>query len=239
MSVKEFYAVVKAIEWAWTSLHRICSRWMRRGFRKGLFRRFGWWNEKAPKLSIRYRMGIARMWRSLKPYAQTGRYTLRPLCSRGLTWWKPGRSSIHVMPSESWVFALDLGLALSLHYSLAVSPKGYIDCELALKWLLTFIAYTEGKSNLARVLFLDGHISHYTIPFITCARENNIFVISYPPHCTHAMQGLDVVMFGIYMEDILCKNSKCTHLQDLCVFTTQGHTFVSKCVQPPKIAHTA
>ena len=31
--------------------------------------------------------------------------------------------------------------------------------------------------------------------FIQYARDNNIIVLGYPPHCTHALQGLDVVCF--------------------------------------------
>jgi hypothetical protein len=47
-----------------------------------------------------------------------------------------------------------------------------------------------------RVLILDGHSSHYTPELLEYARDHNIMILGYPPHCTHALQGLDVVCFA-------------------------------------------
>lgn len=56
------------------------------------------------------------------------------------------------------------------------------------------------------MLIVDGHNSHYTVDFLTYAQEHNIIVLAYPPHCTHALQGLDVVLFAIlkryYREEV-------------------------------------
>lgn len=49
---------------------------------------------------------------------------------------------------------------------------------------------------MARVLIVDGHASHTSLAFLDRAAELNIHVVSYPPHTTHAMQGLDVVVFA-------------------------------------------
>lgn len=46
------------------------------------------------------------------------------------------------------------------------------------------------------MLVLDGHSSHLSLPFLQVCREHNIKVLCYPPHCTHALQGLDVVCFA-------------------------------------------
>ena len=43
---------------------------------------------------------------------------------------------------------------------------------------------------------MDGHSSHYTPELLKYARDNNIIILGYPPHCTHALQGLDVVCFA-------------------------------------------
>jgi hypothetical protein len=45
-------------------------------------------------------------------------------------------------------------------------------------------------------LFMDGHSSHYTADLLEYCMKNNIEVFGYPPHCTHALQGLDVVCFA-------------------------------------------
>ena len=40
------------------------------------------------------------------------------------------------------------------------------------------------------ILFFDGHHSHLTLDLIECARQNNVHLICFPPHCTHIMQPL-------------------------------------------------
>ncbi|KIO18048.1 hypothetical protein M407DRAFT_84348, partial [Tulasnella calospora MUT 4182] len=77
-----------------------------------------------------------------------------------------------------------------------VAPNGYMDSELALKWLEDFDQQTKGKNDLRRVLILDGHASHTSLGFLNRAEELGIHVVSYPPHTIHALQGLDVVVFA-------------------------------------------
>ncbi|KAJ3499646.1 hypothetical protein NMY22_g19492 [Coprinellus aureogranulatus] len=48
--------------------------------------------------------------------------------------------------------------------------------------------------------FIAASDSHYTIEFIECARRHNIILLGYPAHCTHALQGLDVVCFAQFKE---------------------------------------
>jgi len=43
---------------------------------------------------------------------------------------------------------------------------------------------------------MDGHSSHYTPELLKYAQDDNIIILGYPPHCTHALQGLDVVCFA-------------------------------------------
>ena len=47
-----------------------------------------------------------------------------------------------------------------------------------------------------RVLLMDGHSSHYTADLLEYCLGNNIEILGYPPHCTHALQGLDVICFA-------------------------------------------
>lgn len=57
---------------------------------------------------------------------------------------------------------------------------------------------TRGKAKGEhRLLLVDGHNSHYTIPFLLHARLSMIHVLCYPAHATHIYQGLDVVIFAI------------------------------------------
>ncbi|KIJ25875.1 hypothetical protein M422DRAFT_138824, partial [Sphaerobolus stellatus SS14] len=84
------------------------------------------------------------------------------------------------------------------HAFFACSPNGWADGELALKWLVDdFDRHTREKAGgRSRALFLDGHTSHYTPELLEYALENGIIILGYPAHCTHALQGLDVVCFA-------------------------------------------
>lgn len=67
-----------------------------------------------------------------------------------------------------------------------------------MEWLKTmFDPQTKEKaSRHTRVLLMDGHNSHFSLAFLEYSIANNITVICYPAHCTHALQGLDVVCFA-------------------------------------------
>ena len=45
-------------------------------------------------------------------------------------------------------------------------------------------------------LLMDGYSLHYTLDLLQYAKDNKIIILGYPPHCTHVLQGLDVVCFA-------------------------------------------
>jgi hypothetical protein len=79
----------------------------------------------------------------------------------------------------------------------ASSPSGWTNNELGLAWLKqVFDRSTKLKAGRSyRLLILDGHGSHLTMDFIECCDRNRILLAIYPPHSTHTLQPLDVVMF--------------------------------------------
>ena len=87
-------------------------------------------------------------------------------------------------------------------YSFAFSPNGWTDGELAMKrFEADFDRQTKVKSaGEPHAMFMDGHSSHYTPEPLCYAVHNNITVLAYPPHCTHALQGLDVACFSVMKE---------------------------------------
>jgi hypothetical protein len=59
-----------------------------------------------------------------------------------------------------------------------------------------FDCSTKAKARSSyRLLILDGHGSHLTKDFIDYCDQNRILLMIYPPHLTHTLQPLDVVMF--------------------------------------------
>jgi len=78
------------------------------------------------------------------------------------------------------------------------SENGWMNSEIALDWLVrVFEPQTREKATgRKRFLILDGHSSHLSLHLLRKAREFNIDIIIYPSHCTHLLQGLDVICFA-------------------------------------------
>ena len=77
------------------------------------------------------------------------------------------------------------------------SPNGWTDVELGMMWIQDFDNQTEEKAaGQTRAVFLDGHSSHNSPELLRFAQSHGIEILSYPPHCTHALQGLDVICFA-------------------------------------------
>jgi len=81
---------------------------------------------------------------------------------------------------------------------MTVSENRWTDNEIACQWIKTeFDPLMCAKANgEIQVLLMDGRSSHFTPDVIEFAMEHNIVILGYPPHCTHALQGLDVVCFA-------------------------------------------
>ena len=76
------------------------------------------------------------------------------------------------------------------------SPTGWSNDNIGLAWLeQVFDRYTKQRSGRWRLLILDGHGSHVTMEFIDYCDRHRILLIVLPPHSTHTLQPLDVVLF--------------------------------------------
>jgi hypothetical protein len=83
------------------------------------------------------------------------------------------------------------------HLFVSSSPSGWTNDEIGLAWLTdVFDRYTKEKCRQSyRLLILDGHGSHVTKSFIEYCHQNRILLAVFPPHSTHTLQPLDVVLF--------------------------------------------
>lgn len=77
-----------------------------------------------------------------------------------------------------------------------VNESGWMTGELFLQWLKHFKEYANPSVENKVLLLVDGHSSHKHVDVLTYAKENGILMISFPPHCTHRLQPLDVAFFG-------------------------------------------
>lgn len=76
-------------------------------------------------------------------------------------------------------------------------PSGWIQSDIFIHWLTHFIANVKPSKDDPVLLLLDGHSTHTkNLPLIDKARENGVIIVSFPPHCTHRLQPLDVSIMG-------------------------------------------
>ena len=82
---------------------------------------------------------------------------------------------------------------------IGVNPTGYSNDETMFKWIQHFDHFsTIGQVGSHRLLVLDGHGSHHTREFIQYCDDHAIIPFGLPPHSTHLLQPLDVVVFQPY-----------------------------------------
>jgi cell division septum initiation protein DivIVA len=100
-------------------------------------------------------------------------------------------------PMSTWLEEFDPDHQ-DAHFS--VSPTGWTNNQLALEWIRrTFEPRTKAKARQGRdfrLILLDGHASHVSIPFVDYCLEHRIILSVFPPHSTHRLQPLDVGLFG-------------------------------------------
>jgi hypothetical protein len=79
------------------------------------------------------------------------------------------------------------------------SLSGYVNDELALEWIQHFERLTRPSNpNEWRLLLCDNYGSHTFFEFLEYAKQHRIVVIGLPPHSSHLLQPLDVVLFQPY-----------------------------------------
>ena len=89
----------------------------------------------------------------------------------------------------------------SLHGTelILLSESGYLNDQLAMKWLKHFITHTKSTSESEyKLLLLNSHLSHLSLAFTIRADECNILTYAFPSHLTHILQPLDVGIFQPY-----------------------------------------
>ena len=80
------------------------------------------------------------------------------------------------------------------------TPSGFTNEQLAMEWLTKiWDPATREKANDGkawRLIWLDGHNSHVSLPFLEWCANNRVIIAVFPPHSTHRLQPLDVSLFG-------------------------------------------
>jgi len=91
------------------------------------------------------------------------------------------------------------GTSIPDDYLVGTSETGYTNDELTMKWLQHFQRFSYQRlRGPYRLLLLDGFGSHLTKQFLDYCDHDKIIVFCLPPHTSHVLQPLDVVVFQPY-----------------------------------------
>lgn len=88
------------------------------------------------------------------------------------------------------------------------NPSGFMNSDHFFDFIQKFKDFTRCSIEQPILLLLDNHVSHRSLNVLTFCRENGIHVLSFPPHCSHRLQPLDVAVFGPFKRaaNQLCKD---------------------------------
>ena len=75
------------------------------------------------------------------------------------------------------------------------TASGWTDSSIFMRWLQHFTTFIKCSPEDPHILVLDGHHSHKTLEACLFAREKGVIIVTFPPHCTHRLQPLDVCFF--------------------------------------------
>ena len=75
-------------------------------------------------------------------------------------------------------------------------PSGWMTGDLFAETLGHFIKFMKVSKSNPGLLLVDNHISHLSIEAIDMAKENGLCLLTFPPHCSHKLQPLDIGVYG-------------------------------------------
>lgn len=76
------------------------------------------------------------------------------------------------------------------------NSSGWMTEDSFLLFMRHFIKHVKPKKQSPVLLLLDNHSSHLAISVLNLAKDNGIVLLSFPPHCSHRLQPLDVGVYG-------------------------------------------
>ena len=82
------------------------------------------------------------------------------------------------------------------------NTSGWMIAENFLEFLQHFVNHVHPSKAKPVLLLLDNHHSHLAIDVINYAKDNGIIMLSFPPHCTHRLQPLDITVYGPFKKQI-------------------------------------
>lgn len=76
------------------------------------------------------------------------------------------------------------------------NPSGWMTSELFFETLSHFIKHMNVSKENPALLLIDNHESHLSVQSINLAKEHGLVIVTFPPHCSHKLQPLDISIYG-------------------------------------------
>ena len=83
-----------------------------------------------------------------------------------------------------------------LHGLGLANPSGWMKLDIFPQVLKHFIDNMTVSKDQPGVM--DNHNSHITLEGVELAKNHGLDLLTLPPHCSHKLQPLDVVVFGAF-----------------------------------------
>ena len=71
-----------------------------------------------------------------------------------------------------------------------------MNAELFPRVLAHFIKHIGCPKERPALLLMDNNDNHCSLEVVDLARENDLTIVTFPPHCSHRLQSLDVSVYG-------------------------------------------
>ena len=77
--------------------------------------------------------------------------------------------------------------------------SGWMTKELFVEVFNHFLKFTNASTKLnPDLLVMDNHKSLLSVALVNAARDNGVTIVTFPPHCSHRLQPLDVSVYGAF-----------------------------------------
>lgn len=76
------------------------------------------------------------------------------------------------------------------------TQSGWMQGDLFEDVLSHFVKYERPTKENPKLILLDNHESHLNVKALDYAKKSGIILLTFPPHCSHRLQPLDLSVFG-------------------------------------------
>lgn len=75
-------------------------------------------------------------------------------------------------------------------------PSGWMTSSNFIKYMHHFAKHAKPTPDTPVFLLLDNHESHISVEVLDFCKEVGIILMTFPPHCSHKLQPLDLTVYG-------------------------------------------